>query len=1376
MADSLTTAGRRVKVYLLNENGRWDDRGTGRVRIEDTPAGSVMKVTSDQTGNTSLVSRLRSTAEAFYQIQEDNIISWTEETVTNAAGVPMELALSFAEAEGCRELWERICALEAAKEKRATEYTVNGGVPLVDHAADGAHARFLEEGIEGAAAWGTDAIDDVIFPDTSNVLFLGNQAAQIVPAAETANFVMPNADRAGIEMLSRLMADQNIFHMPAIRERITAEIANGAYVTKLCQIFRKCESEMDLEGLSFLYHVVKCLFLVGNNSALDVLVNQKHLMDIVGCLEYDPEQMPDLEKRLAEMKSDTRIQLDKADGVGESNAHLDAKKQSSGNTSEDQQTSDREKQDEREPQRQAPTRDNTEGKSEDLVQKQGEQGDEEKMDVDSPRRDVTEASQNENPLQNVDAATEQDPKVPDEEATEASNAAQKKERLPHHAPSAHRETKHGENSESATPVTATTRETNTGNVQKNNSEETTSSGNMGCDSENSSLTIRKHRDFLQRKVAYKSVVPITDSNVVSKIHQNFRVAYIRDFILTRAFEDVVNNSLSGVIVCNNVDIIMYFISGNTTLHELFDRMSAAVQFRRKLREGSFTSLERKGREGPEDAASSAQQQQGKRNVTFQNPADESARGENRSEPKSSEDNTNRNKSVGRDDVDSSSATNSPSSTRHTDLTVTGGSISKDDPTSTVAKHLSTHDAASEERRMHDSATVDPESAEQCEAVHRDLHSMLSFLRELTNLVKGQQPALKTRFHALILELGFLEVSVGLLLDPDFSLRCMCCDILTAAVEHDQNEVRAHVLKNATQQDSSGPRQELQSVGGGVDGNSAATESVQTNVGATGVTAECEIAEKTEQESATMQDVGAKASLEDGRNSDKQPQKKAVSVANGQLEPSSENLPAPAEARAVTPNVQTSSTGPEANASPGKQEARHEDTSQPSAAPTTQSQPLVAPNPVVDRNTSTNNQEAEEQHIAQLECAAHEEDSQKQARSRIETDFPLIGAMIEVICRDTESGVVLTVLDLLRQLLDPTNMRQNHKEPFISIFYRHFAATLLWPFTRRDADSPHEVERVSDENICHLCDLLSFCVHKHEFHSKYFVIGRNVAGRMIGLLQHPKAFVKLASLRFVRACVCMRDSLYDRYLVKHKVLQPVFEMFDKLKNRDNLLGSAVMALVQELTTAHREILLRYVIEDLGEVSMKWCEVRVFQEARHMYQELKSRGGKEVDDGPMLLPHPPGMRLNTAQGNLRMVSGMAQEVRPAEEEGIFSRFVKEDEHVARVQAIDEEDARKQIWKKVTQRSVVTGLRSKAVIRSVEREGNEHEGKRLSLSKESVRSGAIVEGDGGDSFQEESSDVVGERKRDRRIEACTTTSTEKVEGSPPKRRRTERDGEVV
>ena len=126
----MTDTRRRVKLYALNADRQWDDRGTGHVTSSyvDRLKGVSLLVRAEADGKDhfvhfffflvwgfvslnnvflvlnkgSLLLESKIQPDTAYQKQQETLIVWSE-------GDNFDLALSFQEKAGCDEIWEKIC-------------------------------------------------------------------------------------------------------------------------------------------------------------------------------------------------------------------------------------------------------------------------------------------------------------------------------------------------------------------------------------------------------------------------------------------------------------------------------------------------------------------------------------------------------------------------------------------------------------------------------------------------------------------------------------------------------------------------------------------------------------------------------------------------------------------------------------------------------------------------------------------------------------------------------------------------------------------------------------------------------------------------------------------------------------------------------------------------------------------------------------------------------------------------------------------------------------------------------------------------------------------------------------------------------------------
>ncbi|XP_063047512.1 serine/threonine-protein phosphatase 4 regulatory subunit 3-like isoform X3 [Engraulis encrasicolus] len=225
---------RRVKVYTLNEDRQWDDRGTGHVsstyveRLE----GLCLLVRAESDGSLLLESKI--SPNTAYQKQQDTLIVWSE-------AENYELALSFQEKAGCDEIWEKICQEQ-------------GKDPTVEITQDP-----MDESEE-------ERVDEL--PETSHLVEL------------------PPCELARLEEIADLVT--SVLSSPIRREKLALALMSEGYIKKLLQLFRTCEDLEDLEGLHHLYEIVRGVLFLNKAALFEVMFSDDCIMDVVGCLEYDP--------------------------------------------------------------------------------------------------------------------------------------------------------------------------------------------------------------------------------------------------------------------------------------------------------------------------------------------------------------------------------------------------------------------------------------------------------------------------------------------------------------------------------------------------------------------------------------------------------------------------------------------------------------------------------------------------------------------------------------------------------------------------------------------------------------------------------------------------------------------------------------------------------------------------------------------------------------------------------------------------------------------------------------------------------------------------------------------------------------------------------
>ena len=78
-----------------------------------------------------------------------------------------------------------------------------------------------------------------------------------------------------------------------------------------------------------------------------------------------------------------------------------------------------------------------------------------------------------------------------------------------------------------------------------------------------------HRQYLSDTSKFKQVVPITNAEVIRKIHTTYRLLYLKDVVLARILDDPTFSVLNSLIFFYQVDVVNYLLADVEFLRQLF---------------------------------------------------------------------------------------------------------------------------------------------------------------------------------------------------------------------------------------------------------------------------------------------------------------------------------------------------------------------------------------------------------------------------------------------------------------------------------------------------------------------------------------------------------------------------------------------------------------------------------------------------------------------------------------------------------------------------------------------------------------------------------------------------------------------------------------
>ncbi|KAG4126804.1 hypothetical protein ERO13_D10G178200v2 [Gossypium hirsutum] len=222
----------RVKVYRLNDDGKWDDQGTGHVTVDylEMIAYVIIQRSEelalfvfDEEDNETLLSH-RISPDDIYRKQEDTIISWRDSEYCT------DLALSFQENTGCSYIWEHICKVQG-------------------------NMHF-------------NSLNHETFHTMNNEL-------RELPAVELST----------LPIILKIVTESSLADQMQLTELI---LNDQAFFQKLMDLFRICEDLENVDGLHMIFKIVKGIIMLNSPQVFEKIFGDELIIDIIGSLEYDP--------------------------------------------------------------------------------------------------------------------------------------------------------------------------------------------------------------------------------------------------------------------------------------------------------------------------------------------------------------------------------------------------------------------------------------------------------------------------------------------------------------------------------------------------------------------------------------------------------------------------------------------------------------------------------------------------------------------------------------------------------------------------------------------------------------------------------------------------------------------------------------------------------------------------------------------------------------------------------------------------------------------------------------------------------------------------------------------------------------------------------
>ncbi|GAN11169.1 suppressor of Mek1 [Mucor ambiguus] len=239
----------RVKLYQLNQDTNWEDKGTGfcvyQVGKDGEP--DQLIVHAEEKENSILLSSIVE-KRRLYQRQQDTLIVWTESD-------SRDLALSFQDPVGCEEVWYEMIYLVDLRHGHVNSVVAR---------------QCIGKGQDGGR---------------SNIA--GDDDSEVTPPARQS----PEMTSLPDPELSNLKEIADIFtaaHTLNEKDKISTFITIENYFDKILPMFETCEDLEDITDLHLLYKVIIGLLALNDQGLIEQLLRDEYIIGFMGILEYNP--------------------------------------------------------------------------------------------------------------------------------------------------------------------------------------------------------------------------------------------------------------------------------------------------------------------------------------------------------------------------------------------------------------------------------------------------------------------------------------------------------------------------------------------------------------------------------------------------------------------------------------------------------------------------------------------------------------------------------------------------------------------------------------------------------------------------------------------------------------------------------------------------------------------------------------------------------------------------------------------------------------------------------------------------------------------------------------------------------------------------------
>ena len=287
----------RVKLYILNSNGEWDDRGIGYVFLANEVEEQNIEGCSDSTAPTQMVKKLimlrENTKELIFNIdiveeklefhnQRGTILTWKNEAISEEDNV----AISFQEKEGITEILKNIKMIKGENIPE-DDIFFEEETPF-DLLGDVTNENLPNILREIPSEMEESKINDLVnYLEMTNCDFIKKLGKLLINEEKKKEEIKSSLSYSSQETdislnMNKINGKENI-------NEITEKIINMGEGER--KIENKCGNDpfMFDENINYIYSIFKNMILYGNRTLIELLFDDNNYLITFGALEHETQ-------------------------------------------------------------------------------------------------------------------------------------------------------------------------------------------------------------------------------------------------------------------------------------------------------------------------------------------------------------------------------------------------------------------------------------------------------------------------------------------------------------------------------------------------------------------------------------------------------------------------------------------------------------------------------------------------------------------------------------------------------------------------------------------------------------------------------------------------------------------------------------------------------------------------------------------------------------------------------------------------------------------------------------------------------------------------------------------------------------------------------